>query len=162
LADCTVEEVCKQKFENIEVKIGNVENIFEERSKVSNHRISDLECKVDNLSLINSTLVELKILSEQNIKSNEDRDKLLRIHSESLVEVTNTLKNINKQFEETDKSIEKLDKNVGKLENKFEEINKSNNINILDLLKEGIKYLIIAGLTGVGTYFVLLSKGLIQ
>ena len=131
----TVNENCEQPRICAEVFKG-----INEKFKVSNHRIDDLEQKVDNLSAINATLIELKLLSEQNVASNKDRDEMLKSHSEALIQVSNTLININKQFEETNIKIEKTDE-------KIKELNKDNSIKIFDVIKNIIYVAIGCGAT---------------
>jgi septal ring factor EnvC (AmiA/AmiB activator) len=136
LENCGQKDVCTEIFKGVD-----------ERFKVSNHRIEDLEQKVDNLSSINATLVELKLLSQQNVASNKDRDEMLKSHSEALVQVSNTLININKQFEETNKELEKQNIKIDKTDEKIKELNKDNSIKIFDVIKNIIYVAIGCGAT---------------
>lgn len=136
LNDCGQKDVCTEIFKGID-----------ERFKVSNHRIQDVEQKVDNLSSINATLVELKILSEQNVTSNKDRDEMLKSHNEALIQVSNTLININKQFEETNKELEKTNIKIDKTDEKIKELDKGNSIQLLDLFKKLIYVAVGCGVT---------------
>lgn len=133
--ECEQPRICEKVFEGIN-----------EKFKVNNHRIEDLEQKVDNLSAINATLVELKLLSEQNIQSNKGRDEMLRLHSESLVEVTSTLKEMNKEIKD---SKEQSEKNINEIKIKVEEISKDNNIKISDIAKN-ILFTVLGTSVGVG------------
>jgi len=123
---CDQERICEQKFMAIEDKF-----------KTIHHRIDGVEEKTDNLTSINETLVELRLLSEQNIKSNKSRDEMLKGHSESLIQVTNTLTNMNKQFEITDEKIENLKIDVAKIDD-------DNSIKLSEIIKN-ILY-VIAGI----------------
>lgn len=167
--ECPQVDVCEKTFEN-----------FEEKIKVANHRIDDLETKTEEINGINNTLAKLetlvclqredsikrdKAIEEMNKNQREDsfkRDGAIREMSKTQVEINNTLIMLANSIKKTDDNVDQLDEKVDKLDDKFDEISKDNNINILQLLKEGIKYLVIAGLTSAGTYFLLLSKGLIQ
>lgn len=134
--DCPQPRICEQKWISTEDKF-----------KVIHHRIDEVEEKTNNLISINDTLVELKLLSEQNIASNKSRDDMLRGHSESLIQVTNTLTNMNKQFEFTDEKIENLKIDVAG-------ISSDNSIKISEI----IKYLVLLGLgTGLGYLFTLIK-----
>lgn len=99
--NCDQPKICEQKW------IAN-----EDKLKVVHHRIDGLEEKVNDLSNINSVLVELKLLSEQNIESNKTRDEMIKLHSESLIQITSTLTNLNEKLDVTGEKIEDLETNV--------------------------------------------------
>jgi len=122
-------QICEKIFEGID-----------EKFRVSNHRISDLETKVDNLSSINTAITKLTILSEQNIEANKERDEIQRLHGENLIQVTNELKIISKQNEE--------------LRQDFNKNKEDNSINIPTLIKYAL-------CTGVGVVITVIITRLI-
>ena len=120
----------EEKFKNLENKIETVANYIEEKSKqrvmyleekikVANNRILDLECITKDLSSINSAIAKLTLLSEQNIQANQERDKLLTYHNEHLIEMASEIKIIAKQNIDLNKNYEniKKDNQMTKAEN---------------------------------------------
>jgi response regulator RpfG family c-di-GMP phosphodiesterase len=152
--DCIQKDVCDEIFKNVE-----------EKFKVVNHRINTIDEKTDDLSSINASLVKLTLLSEQNIENNRNRDEILRIHGETLVQLTTALthinekfdantKNINEKFGETDKSIKEkfgeTDKSIEEVSQKVETMDNNNSIKI----NEVIKYLFVLVLGVGGTIII--------
>ena len=104
--NCEQPKICAEIFKGID-----------EKFKVSNHRIDNLNEKTDHLGSIDAALVKLTLLSEQNVENNKNRDEILRIHGETLVQLTTALKHINEKFKETDGNIEEVRQNVETMDN---------------------------------------------
>jgi len=125
--DCPQVDVCEKSFENIEEKI-----------KVANYRISDLEGKVDNLTTINITLAELKTISAQQLKGNEERDALLKQHSETLSQMNISLVHMNNKFEESDKNITGFKTELKQIRDDVRELSNDNKMKLSDIIKNAI------------------------
>lgn len=141
-------------------------NGIDEKFKVSNHRIEDLENKTVEINNINNVLVELQLLTKLQREDSIKRDKSIDEMNKTQIEITNTLRtlaeNLNKTDINVDKLSKKIDMNNEEVNKKFDDINKDNNINVPQLIKKGVEWLIVASLGIGGTYLVLVSKGLIQ
>lgn len=142
--DCEQIKICEKEFDMLDEKI-----------KVANHRLNDLEGKVDNLSSINVTLAELKTISKQQLESNKDRDELLKQHSDTLTQMNTSLINMNHKFEESEKSVSDLKGEIKEVKNDVKNINKDNTIKIPDIIKN----LIMMGLSmGFGVWISSILK----
>jgi tRNA U34 5-carboxymethylaminomethyl modifying enzyme MnmG/GidA len=141
--DCVQKDVCDEIFKNVD-----------EKFKVVNHRINTVDEKTDNLSSINASLVKLTLLSEQNVENNKNRDEILRIHGETLVQLTTALTHINEKFDANTKNINEkfgeTDKNIEEVSQKVETMDNNNSIKI----NEVIKYLFVLFLGVGGTIII--------
>jgi predicted RNase H-like nuclease (RuvC/YqgF family) len=135
---CEQPKICEKVFENID-----------EKFKVTNHRINDLENKTEEMNNINKILVELQILTKLQREDGVKRDKAIEEMNKNQeemnknqIEITNTLKTLADNLNQTDD-------NVGKLSKKIEGIVSDNAIKISTILK----YIgtLVAG--GILTYF---------
>lgn len=122
---------------------------IEEKFKVSNHRIEDLENQTQEINDINNTLSRLETLISLQREDSLKRDKSIEAMNKTQIEITNTLKTLSESLSKTDKNVDKLNKKVDenheKFNKKFDDISKDNNISIFQI----IKY-IIFGSIGVG------------
>lgn len=122
---------------------------IEEKFKVSNHRIEDLENQTQEINDINNTLSRLETLISLQREDSFKRDKSIEAMNKTQIEITNTLKTLSESLSKTDKNVDKLNKKVDenheKFNKKFDDISKDNNISIFQI----IKY-IIFGSIGVG------------
>lgn len=122
---------------------------IEEKFKVSNHRIEDLENQTQEINNINNTLSRLETLISLQREDSLKRDKSIEAMNKTQIEITNTLKTLSESLSKTDKNVDKLNKKVDenheKFNKKFDDISKDNNISIFQI----IKY-IIFGSIGVG------------
>jgi len=138
LTECPQVEICEKSFENIE-----------EKFKVANHRIGDLETKTEEINRNNNTLAKMEVLISLQREDSLRRDKSIDEMNKTQIEITNTLVTLTNSIKKTDESVDKLDKKVDandeKLNRKVDDISKDNNINILQV----IKYIILT-LTSVG------------
>lgn len=118
---CKQPEICEQKFLMIDDKF-----------KVVHHRL-------DSLDEIKNVLIELKVLSTQQLKDNRERDIQIAKHSEVLAQMGVTLIHINKQFEDNQKDIddlkEKNENNIIELKNNFTDLSRDNAVKISDIVK---------------------------
>lgn len=116
-----VQAAHEEKFKNLEDKIDVVAKHMEDRSqqrviyieekiKVANNRIADLECVTKDLSNISSAIAKLTILSEQNIVANKERDELLKSHNNHLIEMASEIKIMAKQNIDLNKNYENIKK----------------------------------------------------
>lgn len=129
----------EEKFKNLDNKIDTIEQHMEEKSKqrvqyieekikVANNRILDLECITKDLSNISAAIAKLTLLSEQNIQANQERDKLLTYHNEHLIEMSSEIKMMARQNIDLSKNYENVRKDA-------QEIKTENTINIPTLIK---------------------------
>lgn len=159
--ECTIEKVCEQKFENIETKYDNkidgIEKNFDEKFKVANHRISDLEVKTEEINSISNVLVELQLLSKLQREDGVKRDKLFEELNKNQIEISNTLKTLTDSLNKTDASVDKLDKKVDEnnkeLNKKVDEIKQDNTIKVSDITKKVI-FGVICTTFGVGATII--------
>lgn len=118
---CKQPEICEQKFKMIDDKF-----------KVLHHRL-------DNLDEIKDVLIELKVLSTQQLKDNRERDIQIAKHSEVLAQMGVTLIHINKQFEDNQKDMDDLkeqnENNIIELKNNLVDLSKDNAVKISDIVK---------------------------
>ncbi len=152
--ECAIEQVqvCNKSFENIEEKI-----------KVQNHRIEDLENKTEEINNIGKVLVELQLLTqlqrEDSIKRDkaiEDMNKTQNDMNKNQIEITNTLKTLTASINKTDEAVVKLDEKVDgnqkETNNKFDEMSKNNSIDVPSLIKKIIMVTITVVITSGITY----------
>lgn len=126
---CEQPKICEKVFEGID-----------ERFKVSNHRIEDLENKTEEINGINNTLAKLEILISLQREDSIKRDKSIAEMSKTQIEITNTLKDLANNLNKTEENVDKLSKKV-------DEINNDNNIKINSILKYIIMIVISSGIT---------------
>lgn len=127
--DCTQKEVCEQKF-----------LIQEEKNKVINHRIDDLENKTEEINSIANTLSRLELLVSLQRDDSIKRDKAIDEMNKTQIIITNTLQTLSENLSKTDASVDKLDKKV-------DDISNNSNINIMSFLKKFIYFAIGSGVT---------------
>jgi len=141
--ECLQIDVCEKSFENINEKI-----------KVSNNRLKDLENKIEEVNSIKNVLVELQLLTKLQREDSIKRDKAIEDMNRNQIEITNTLKtlseNLNKTDINVDKLAEKVDINNIQLNKKVDDIS---NDNIIKLSTIG-KYLFF-GTLGSGMTILL-------
>ena len=141
--ECLQIDVCEKSFENINEKI-----------KVSNNRLKDLENKIEEVNSIKNVLVELQLLTKLQREDSIKRDKAIEDMNRNQIEITNTLKtlseNLNKTDINVDKLAEKVDINNIELNKKVDDIS---NDNIIKLSTIG-KYLFF-GTLGSGMTILL-------
>lgn len=142
--ECEQPKICKKEF-----------NMLGEKIKVANHRIEDLEDKVDDLTSINVTLAELKTISKQQLEGNKERDFLLKQHSDTLIQMNTSLINMNHKYEESDKNVSDLKVEIKEVRDDVKGINKDNSIKVSDIIKN----LIMMGLSmGFGVWIASILK----
>lgn len=159
-------KVCTKIFEGIDEKFKasslmceQLLSAIDEKIKVANHRICDLEIEGTDMSkrlsaidtIVTSTLAKLTLLSEQNIETNKIRDEELKSHRDTLIQISNTLINMNKKLEEGDLRVDDLEDKIAERmkdsDKKFVDLDRRDKISISDTIKYGI---IIAISTGIG------------
>lgn len=128
MEDCNAEKICEQKFLGLEEKI-----------KVVNHRIGDLEMRSEEINNIKNVLIELQLLTKLQREDSIKRDIAIENMNKTQVEITNTLKTLSENLNKTDKNVEKLNEKVEKtndeLNKKIGEMNKDNNISVGSIVK---------------------------
>lgn len=132
--NCSQPQICQEKWNSVEDKF-----------KVIHHRLDDVESdhnrlnsKIDDLSIMKEVLVELKLLTAQQVKDNKKRDTVLEKHSETLVQMNINLTNMNSQFEESEKNILDLRKGLKIVEENIYGLSADNSIKISDIIKYAI------------------------
>ena len=116
--ECPQVEVCNEKF------------------KVANHRIDDLENKTDEINNINNVLVELKLLTKLQREDGVKRDKAVEDMNKTQFEISNTLKTLADNLNKTDGNVDKLDKKVDKLGEKVDTFSDKDKVSLLDFFKK--------------------------
>jgi septal ring factor EnvC (AmiA/AmiB activator) len=121
-------------------------------------KIAKLETDVDNVkkqlndwSDIKEAVVELKVLQQEQVKSNKKFEKLYEETTKSNMEITSTLKGINE-------NLNSLNIRTNSLEEKIDEIDERSKIDILKMAKDWIPKLIIGGIA----YYILQIAGIIK
>lgn len=140
MENCEQKDVCEKVFDGID-----------EKFKVVNNRIKDLENKSEEINSIDKTLAKMEVLYALQRDDSVKRDKSIEDMNKTQIEITNTLKTLTESINKTDKSVDNLDKKVDKnnedLTKKIEEITKDNTISI----PQTVKYIFITILgTGIG------------
>lgn len=123
--DCLQIDVCEKVFENIEEKI-----------KVANHRIDDLEGRAEEINKISNVLVELQLLIKLQREDSLNRDKTVESINKSQIEITNTLKTLANNLNQTEINVDKLDKKVDSLDKKIDSVSSKDKISLLELFKK--------------------------
>jgi predicted RNase H-like nuclease (RuvC/YqgF family) len=127
LKNCLQIDVCEKSFENV-------------MDKVQNHRIDDLENKVEEINSINTTLAKIEVLVSLQRNDAIKRDKSFDEMNQTQIVITNTLQTLSENLNRTDENVEKLDK-------KIDDISKNSNINILSFIKKVMYFAIGSGVT---------------
>lgn len=138
----------------------NEENMNKRLEKNEENMNRFMEVVGASISKLTEAMTEMKLAMVKDYVEKEDLEKVE-------VKLTEKIDQCNDNRKQDIKiltiKVDANDKNLNrKIDTKFDEINKDNNINVPQLIKKGIEWLIIASLGIGGTYFVLLSKGLIQ
>lgn len=148
--ECEQVKICEKIFEGIDEKI-----------KVANHRIDDLENKSEEINSINKVLVELQLLTklqrEDGVKRDmaiENMNKNQEEMNKNQIEITNTLKTLAVNLGQTDTNVDKLDKKVDNLDKKIDSVSDKDKISLIDLGKKILYGSILAGAGVVGTLIV--------
>jgi septal ring factor EnvC (AmiA/AmiB activator) len=122
------------------------------------NKIAKLETDVQNVknqlndwSDIKNAVVELKVLQQEQVKSNKKFEKLYEETTKSNMEITSTLKGINE-------NLNSLNTKTNSLEEKIDEIDERSKIDILKMAKDWIPKLIIGGIA----YYILQIAGIIK
>lgn len=110
-------------------------DVCNEKFKVANHRIDDLENKTDEINNINNVLVELKLLTKLQREDGVKRDKAIEDMNKTQFEISNTLKTLADNLSKTDVNVDKLDQKVDKLDQKVDTISDKDKVSLLDFLK---------------------------
>jgi len=134
---CEQPKICEKIFEGIN-----------EKFKVSNHRISDLEQRTEEIHSINNVLIELQLLTKLQREDGIKRDKLVSDISENQTKISNSLDILSSRINNTEISVEKLNK-------KLDEIKSDNSMKISDIIKTII---ILAASMGFGSVLTLILK----
>jgi predicted nuclease with TOPRIM domain len=121
-------------------------------------KIAELKTDMDNIkkqlndwSDIKEAVVELKVLQQEQVKSNKKFEKLYEETTKSNMEITSTLKGINE-------NLNSLNTRTNSLEEKIDEIDERSKIDILKMAKDWIPKLILGGIT----YYILQIAGIIK
>lgn len=122
-------------------------NGIDEKFKVNNHRIEDLENKAIEINNINNVLVELQLLTKLQREDSIKRDKSIDEMNKTQIEITNTLKSLSSNLNKTDGNVEDLKDEIKDIKNNLKESDKNSNINVTKLIKNAI---LICLSTGIG------------
>lgn len=135
---CEQPKICAEIFKSVDEKI-----------KVANHRIDDLEGKTEEINSINNVLVELQLLTKLQREDGIKRDVMIEEFNKNQTEITNTLKVLSDNLSKTDKTVEKLDDKIDKYNEetniKFGEITQDNSIKLSDIGKKILFGLLCGG-----------------
>jgi len=134
---CEQAKICAEVFKNIDEKI-----------KVANHRIDDLESQTNKIYDITSVLSELQLLTKLQREDGIKRDKLIAEISENQAKISNSLDVLSNRMNSTEVSVEKLSK-------KINEVSSDNKMKLSDIFKNLI---IIAMSMGFGAIVSMVLK----
>ena len=140
---CQQPLICQQSLICEKVFLG-----IEEKFKVSNHRIEDLENQTEKIYDINKILSELQVLVALQREDGLKRDKLITEISETQAKISNSLDVLSNRMNSTEVSVEKLSK-------KIDEVSNDNKMKLSDIIKN---LLIIAMSMGFGAIVSMVFK----
>lgn len=128
---CQQPLICGKEFEKIE-----------EKFKVSNHRIEDLENQTEKIYDINKILSELQVLVGLQRQDGIKRDEMINDFNINQIKITNTLESLTDKLNNTDSNVDKLSK-------KIDEVSNDNKMNLSDIIKNGIMIALSMGFGAV-------------
>lgn len=134
---CQQPLICGKEFEKIE-----------EKFKVSNHRIEDLENQAEKIYDINKILSELQMLVGLQRQDGIKRDEMINDFNINQIKITNTLESLADKLNNTDSNVDKLSK-------KIDEVSNDNKMKLSDIIKNGI---VIALSMGFGAVISMVLK----
>ena len=135
--ECEQPKICAEVFKSVD-----------EKFKVANHRIDDLESQVDKIHDITNVLSELQLLTKLQRDDGLKRDKLITEISETQAKISNSLDVLSNRMNSTEVSVEKLSK-------KINEVSNDNKMKLSDIIKN---LLIIAMSMGFGAIVSMVFK----
>lgn len=141
--ELVINESCQQPLICEKVFLG-----IEEKFKVGNHRIEDLENQTEKIYDINKILSELQILVGLQRQDGIKRDEMINEFNINQIKITNTLESLANKLNNTDL-------NVDKLSRKIDEISNDNKMKLSDIIKN---LLIIAMSMGFGAVISMVLK----
>jgi septation ring formation regulator EzrA len=157
LDDCKQAEVCEQKFANLEEKIEAFNKLTDEKIRVANHRIEDVEIECKKIGDVQNVLSELKVLVGLQREDGLKRDKMIQEFNHSQFKITQTLDCLANKLAKTDDNVEKIAEEVSQMEEKISDLKqdnvnqmKENSISIPTL----VKYFIAGGIGAILTVFI--------
>lgn len=103
--------------------------VYEARFNIVEERVKELKKRVETFDNIKEVLVELKILTTQQIEANAQRDEMLQEHGIALAKAVETLKDLSKKQDKHEDRLEDLDR-------KLTENKNDGNISINNLIKK--------------------------
>lgn len=135
--ECEQPKICAEIFKSVDDKI-----------KVANHRIEDLENQTNKIYDIGNVLSELQLLTKLQREDGIKRDKLIADINENQTKISNSLDILSNRINNTEVSVDKLNK-------KIDEVSNDNKMKVSDIIKN----LIILGLSmGFGAIIGLVIK----
>jgi uncharacterized protein (DUF342 family) len=135
--ECEQPKICAEIFKSVDEKI-----------KVANHRIEDLENQTNKIYDIGNVLSELQLLTKLQREDGIKRDKLISDINENQTKISNSLDILSNRINNTEVSVEKLNK-------KIDEVSNDNKMKLSDIFKNLI---IIAMSMGFGAVVSLIIK----
>ena len=135
--ECEQPKICAEIFKSVDDKI-----------KVANHRIEDLENQTNKIYDIGNVLSELQLLTKLQREDGIKRDKLIADINENQTKISNSLDILSNRINNTEVSVEKLNK-------KIDEVSNDNKMKLSDIFKNLI---IIAMSMGFGAVVSLIIK----
>jgi predicted nuclease with TOPRIM domain len=112
--------------------------------------------KINDLSDIKDAVVELKVLQQEQVKSNKKFEKLYEETMKQNLEITSTLKIINENLNSLNKQVNSANERIDGIEEKIEQIDEKSKVDLMVLFKQ---YAIPAILGGGIVYFILTVVG---
>lgn len=135
--ECEQPKICAEIFKSVDDKI-----------KVANHRIEDLENQTNKIYDIGNVLSELQLLTKLQREDGLKRDKLIADINDNQTKISNSLDILSNRINNTEVSVDKLNK-------KIDEVSNDNKMKVSDIIKN----LIILGLSmGFGAIIGLVIK----
>ena len=128
---CQQPLICGKEFEKIE-----------EKFKVSNHRIEDLENQAEKIYDISKVLSELQLLTKLQREDGLKRDKIIVEINENQIKISNSLDILSNRMNNTDLNVDKLSK-------KIDEVSSDNKLKLSDIIKNGIMIALSMGFGAV-------------
>lgn len=121
----------KEDIKSLDKKLDkNEENMNKRFEKNEEHLNKFMECTTKSINKMSEAIMGFEVILAKDYCEKSDLSKLEN-------NINNNLLVINDRF----------NKEIKEIKDDVKELYNSNNINILDIAKEGIKYLIVAGLT---------------
>lgn len=113
--------------------------VCETRFNIIEERVKELKKRVETFDNIKEVLIELKILTTQQIEANAQRDEMLQEHGLALAKAIETLRDLSNKQDRHD--------------NRLESLENRGNINVSELVKKvlyiGIGIVVTAIMSGV-------------